>query len=89
LVETLVVTRIEPETVAPATGAPIEIVGALEEDEFPFLTSALVRPTHPTQDNNKMKIRQQQKRLTGHVFLCPADIVFSEFMRVTRPKRSF
>jgi len=56
--ETLVVTETAPETAAPEAGAVMEIVGGVDEDVVPFFMSALVRPTHPLQYSDKIKIRQ-------------------------------
>lgn len=56
--ETLVVTVTAPETAAPEAGAVMEIVGGVDEDVVAVFLSALVRPTHPVQVNDKRKIRQ-------------------------------
>jgi hypothetical protein len=56
-VETLVVMETAPETVAAGAGAVMVIVGGVDDDEL-FFMSALVRPTHPVQSKDKMKIRQ-------------------------------
>jgi hypothetical protein len=54
LEETLAVIGTVPETVAPGAGAVMEIVGVVDDDEFPFLpASALVRPTHPAHSNER------------------------------------
>lgn len=56
--ETLVLIEISPDTVASGAGAVMEIVGGVDLDAGPFFMSALVRPTHPKQNRDEIKIRE-------------------------------
>ena len=56
--ETLVVSEMSPDTVASGAGAVKKIVGGVDLDAGPFFMSALVRPTHPKQNSDEIKIKQ-------------------------------
>lgn len=58
--ETAVVSEMSPDTVASGVGAVMEIVGGVDLEAGPFFMSALVRPTHPKQNIDEIKIRQQK-----------------------------
>ncbi len=69
----------------------MEIVGAVAEgeDEFPLFVVALVRPTHPVQSNEKMKIMQKLQRLVPRTSTFLEDLGHNEFIGVTRRQRRF
>ena len=58
--ETAAASEMSPDTVASGAGAVMEIVGGVDLDAGPFFMSALVRPTHPKQNIDEIRIRQQK-----------------------------
>jgi hypothetical protein len=58
--ETAAASEMSPDTVASGAGAVMEIVGGVDLEAGPFFMSALVRPTHPKQNIDEIRIRQQK-----------------------------
>lgn len=72
-----------PETLAPGAGAVMEIVGAVDDDEFVFFPLALAKPTQPSQSNNKIVMKQQANTQVRCLFSFCVNMVDGAFIRVT------
>lgn len=81
LMDAVVATETKPETVAPWSGAVMEIVGGVAEDKLPFFEPALVRPTHPVHSADSMNIRTKKPQpLLSRVVAFPIGRVQNVFI---------